>query len=267
MKRFFIFLGMVLLGACAPFQDSPFSDGVLHSEKNLNSLGISRVGNIESDSIIRLAIFADSHQNYNDLDRVILRINKTADIDFVINLGDFTNSAYNMEYDQFLTSYLRISRPTVNVLGNHDAVGAGPSLFRKIFGNPNYYFESSSLRFVFFNSANLESPSEFDPDWLLSTVSSSTKPVLIFTHVPLIDSERFTGSVGTTLLAVVQHANTKVIFNGHRHVFDASIESGTHLVQSPRAEGGRWLLVEIQGTQLDVQEVNGGGTLSTIFKP
>ena len=258
---------ILLTVGCAPFQDSPFSDQVLHSETDLNAKASRRLSGIETDGVIRFAIFTDSHQNYQALDRVITQINKTPAVDFVVNLGDFTNSGYNLEYDQFLISYLQIQRPAFNVIGNHDAIGAGTNLFKKIFGPLNSWFESASARFILFNSANLESPSDFSAEWLWNAVSSSTKPVFIFTHTPLIDPERFQGGVAATMSNVLQHANTKAVFNGHRHVKAFSHSGGTLLPQAARAETIKRLLIEITGNQFELREKNGGGTESRTLKP
>jgi predicted phosphodiesterase len=255
------------LAACAPFQDSPFSDYVLHSETNLNAQAVGRISDPESDDgIIRLAIFADSHENYKDLDKTIQAINRTDGIDFVVGLGDLTNMAYNMEYDQFLVSYLRFLRPAVTIIGNHDSIGAGQSIFRKVFGPLNFMFEAGNSRFVFFNSANWENPGTFDVGWLLNAVQSSSKQVFIFSHCSLLDAERFP-PVSSTMNAILNDPHVKAVFNGHQHVWDYRNVAGVPLVQAPRVSGVRWLLVEIQGTQFRVTEVNGKGSASDTLKP
>lgn len=187
------FFFTVLEGGCAPFRDSAFSDQVLNPERDLNITAQSKLADVDGDGKIRIAVFADPHQNYKELDYVIRHINRTENIDFAVSLGDVTNSSYGFEFDQFLGSFLLLRPPAFNIIGNHDALGAGPKIFRQIFGPVNFFFESVSHRFVFFNSANLETPELFDPNWLKSTVQSSTKRVIIFTHIPLRDPERFHG--------------------------------------------------------------------------
>lgn len=255
-----------LLIACAPFQDSPYSDQLFHPDRNLNIQAIDRIKNIESDGKVRIAVFADSHQNYEELNRIIFDINQTDNIDFVANLGDFTNSSYNFEYDQFLNHYLYLKYPAVSVIGNHDAIGAGPSLFKKAFGPLNQWFESTSTRFILFHSANLEYQKDFDVQWLYDAVNSSAKPVIIFTHVPLKDPERFFGDTATTLLNVINHPNTNMILNGHNHVYAFGTENNTVLLQCPRAERKIWLLLEIQGNQLTITQMPTGVVQSITLK-
>lgn len=245
----FNFLALGALQGCAPFRDSPYSDNLLRQERNLNKVALQKLAPLEASGKIRFAVITDSHQNYTSLDNVIYQINQTPDIDFVVHLGDFTNSSYNFEYDQFLDSYITLNPPSFTVTGNHDSIGAGVALFDKVFGLSNFFFESPSKRFVFFNSANLENPKGFSPAWLRATVNSSSKPVIIFSHIELRDHERYFGQNKIDFDAVIADPKTQIVFNGHNHVYRLSIDNNTVLLQAPRVETG-WMLIEIQGNQL-----------------
>lgn len=260
----------VLLGviwACAPFRDSAYSSNVLHPERDLNTASVPGIASADADGKIRIAILADSHQNYKDLDKVVRQINRAENLDFVVNLGDATNSGYNLEFDQFLESYLILHPPTVNVIGNHDAIGAGADIFEKVFGELNFYTESASHRYIFFDSANLESQENFDPSWLKATVEASTKPVIIFTHVPLLDTERFTGETAQIFSAVLNNPKTQLVLNGHNHVYSHTSLNGTVLLQAGRVEGGQWLILEIQAQQLSITQMNTGEVEWDTLKP
>lgn len=261
-----LLLGIIILGSlsCAPFRDSPYSDELLRKERSLNTRQLSRLADIEADGVLRIAVMTDTHQNYKDMDEVVYKINQTADVDFVAHLGDFTNSSYNFEYDQFLDSWVILQPPHFVTIGNHDAVGAGPSLFKKVFGPSNYYFESDSKRFIFFNSANLENPEGFSADWLLETVQSSTKSVIIFTHIPLQDEERFKGDIAQTFEDIINDPKTLAVLNGHNHSYLLKDQNGTVLLQAPRVQGGQWLLLEISGTQLNIIQHTGDSTWVTL---
>lgn len=257
----------MLSSSCAPFQDSPYSDQLLRSERELNLLAKSKLDDIESDGTIKIAVITDSHQNYKSLDQVIHSINRQAQIDFVAHLGDFSNSGYNIEYNQFLHAIVRVVYPTFVAIGNHDAVGAGPSLFTKAFGPSNFWFESSTKRYIFFNTANWEDPKAFSPQWLKDTIEESTKSVIIFTHVSLRDTERFEGSTAQMFDEVINHPKVQLILNGHNHVYQLSSDNGTILLQGPRVQDQQWLLLNIQGTQLSIQKMHTGEVLSVSLKP
>ena len=248
MKNAFLYIILFLMtSSCTPFVDSPFSDMLLRPERDINGTSVSRLGDIEADSVIRIAVFSDSHQNYKSLDKVSFAINDIADVDFVAGLGDYTNSGYNLEYDQFIDGLEYLTPPKMMAVGNHDSIGAGPQLFKKAFGNPNFYFESAAYRFVFFDSNNLENPKDFDLDWLTNAISTSKK-VFIFSHVQLRDNERYFGTDATKLNAIITAANVQVIFNGHNHVYDLLDDNSTVMVQCGRTDGddgAHWLLIEV----------------------
>ena len=256
-----------LLATCAPFAQSPFSDQVLRPERDLNFQALSEIQNVEGDGKIRIALFSDSHQNYRDLDKAIYAINSTVDVDFVANLGDFTNSAYNMEYDQFIGSHVALTYPALTAIGNHDAIGAGPALFNKVFGPSNFWFESTSMRYIFFNSANLENPEGFSIDWLESAVATSAKPIAIFTHVSIRNAERFFDQTANRFSNIISHPLVKVHFNGHDHVFLLGAESGTIMLQVPRVEDKQWVMVEIIGSNMQIKKMPSGEIVSVVFKP
>jgi len=246
------FFCLVTCLQCAPFRDSPFSDLSFRVERNLNELGRQRIGTVDSDGVIRIAVFADSHQNYRDFDRAIEQLNQTAGVDFVVHLGDFSNSGYNLEYDLFVDSYVTIQAPAVSVIGNHDAIGAGPAIFRNIFGLCNFWFESDRKRFIFFNSVNLENPDEFNPQWLLTAVQSSLKPVIIFSHINLRDSDRYYDGVSRIFDQVIRHSQTQMIINGHNHAYRYLMDHGTVMLEADRVEGVRWLILEIQDHKAEI---------------
>ncbi|MGE0526844.1 MAG: metallophosphoesterase [Bdellovibrionales bacterium] len=242
------------LMSCAPFRDSPFSDTLMRDDRNLNVVNMARIANIEEDGAIRIAILSDSHGNYEDLDLAIAQINATSRIDFAVHLGDLTNSSYNYEYDQFLAGYARLRPPRLTLIGNHDALGAGPSLFAKAFGPANYCFESQHVRFIFWHSVGMEDPDGFSVQWLANAVENSTKAVVIFSHVPLDDDERFHGAIRDQLIAVRDNEKVQAVLNGHNHEFALSASThGTHLMTSPRVEFGEWVLFEIKVDGLHIQ--------------
>lgn len=253
MKTFKILIPFILfiLAACAPFVDSPFSDYTLRTDRDLNQKNLNHLNqeNIENDSVVRIALFTDSHQNYKGLDRAIYEINQTSNVDFVASLGDITNSGYNYEYDQFVSIYSDLIRPKLMVLGNHDSIGAGGSIFKKIFGLTNYFYESPTYRYIFFNSNNWEMPSDFSTAWLKNAVDQSTKNVIIFSHAPLRDSERFLGNDYTVLDSIINDNKVKMVINGHNHVYHLLDDNGTVTLQVERVENNSWLLLEIQSNQ------------------
>lgn len=252
IKALLYFSIFALCSSCAPFVDSPFSDSLLRPERNLNATNIAKLDDFTSDGTIQLAIFSDPHQNYKPLDRMAFDMNQNGPYDFIAGLGDYTNQGYNLEYDQFLETYSRITGIKILAIGNHDAIGAGPELYKKAFGKANFYMDKGNYRFIFFNSANLESPENYNPEWLKDTVTEASgagKKIFIFTHAPLRDPERFKGDDAVIMDDIIKDANVQAVFNGHNHVCMLTTDNGTVMLQCGRVEtdlgGSHWLIVKI----------------------
>ncbi|UYL10461.1 metallophosphoesterase [Bdellovibrio sp. SKB1291214] len=252
MKNIFYLSAFVFLSSCAPFVDSPFSDQLLRPERNLNAANMAKLDDFTSDGTITMAIFSDPHQNYKPLDRLAFSMNQNGPYDFIAGLGDYTNQGYNLEYDQFLEAYSRINGNKILAIGNHDSIGAGPELYKKAFGPLNFYMDNGNYRFIFFNSANLESEENYDPQWLKDTVTEASgagKKILIYTHAPLRDPERFKGDDAVIMDDVIKDPNVQAVFNGHNHVYLLGTDNGTVMLQCGRVEtdkgGSHWLIVKI----------------------
>lgn len=121
-----------------------------------------------------------------------------------------------------------------------------------MFGPYNFYFESASHRFVFFNSNNWETPLQFHSLWLRDTVSASTKPVFIFSHIGLTDTERFLNADGEIFKNILYDPKVRLATHGHKEHFQIYSVSSTLLMQTPRVGSLGWVLLEIQGNDLQV---------------
>lgn len=255
--------------SCVPVRDSPFSSRLERDERSLNAQSLERLsqaGQFDEDGVLRIAVLADSHQYYRELDTVIEAINSYPGVDLVIHLGDFTDFAYNVEYDRFLRSITRLGQPSFVLLGNHDALGAGPALYRQAFGPANVYFEHFGLRFIAWNSADIENPDEFDSDWLIRAVAESSLPVIILTHVPLDDRDRFHHGVRERLAALAASTKVIAVLSGHVHKWGFSIKDGTVFVTCPYVVKNDWLVVEITSGEIRVTRMDTGETVWAALK-
>jgi predicted phosphodiesterase len=243
--------------ACAPFRGSTYSELLISASRDMNSKTLPDLSAIETDGKVRIAVITDSHQNYRDLKTVIGELNEFPEIDFIVHLGDFTNSAYNFEYDLFLDLWDKIQRPKFCVQGNHDAIGAGRALYKKAFGPANTYFDSANYRFISFMTNNWEDPDDFNPQWLLERIQETNKAVVVFSHVPLTDSERYLGNDRAVLDQVLAQNNMILSLNGHNHVYSASKQGNVVLIQGSRVEDDNWLYVDITPAMISVQNHKG----------
>lgn len=150
-------LALLFMAGCSGAIDTPFGTQTVSSLRASNLAALARIDQLsaQKDGLIRIGLIADSHQNYSDLERVVAELNRQ-DLDFVVHLGDFTNIGVSSEFDAFARLIAPLRHPLLVVIGNHDAVGAGPQLFEKLFGPFNQSVDFAGRRFLLYNSNSLE---------------------------------------------------------------------------------------------------------------
>lgn len=236
-----------LLSGCGV--DTPFGSETKtslrnHNEDTLRELSAKGTG---KTGTIRIGLLADSHQNYKGLEEAIERLNRE-NLDFVIHLGDFTNIGLNVEFDAFLRTMWKLRHPYVVLIGNHDAIGAGIPMYRKIFGDFNSSFSYAGRKFVLYNSNSLEfeDVDGYDPDWAARELHSSTEPTYLFQHVNYDNKTHFTDDDIAAFEAVMTSSpDLRFVLNGHLHAGTHRNLGSIRLATIPRSEGGQYAILEL----------------------
>lgn len=88
----------------------------------------------------------------------------------------------------------KLKVPYVVLLGNHDCLGDGEDVFKKVYSEPNFSFWASNIKFVCINTNALE----FDysnpvPDFnyiesQLDTIPSADEKTIFAMPVPIVNS-------------------------------------------------------------------------------
>lgn len=173
MKQLVVLLVMLFLAGCAGFKNSPFTDDVETDVRDWNALNVQRIRSLNLSETFKIATIADSHSNYEDLRSVIEEIDSRSDIDFVIHLGDFTDRGYNYEYDTFVRLLQKLKKPSIVVIGNHDSIGKGPQMYRRIFGETDFSFDFGQTKVIVANNNRLDFLDSWSADWLMGEVAAS----------------------------------------------------------------------------------------------
>ena len=233
---------------CAPQIDSPYTDDPRTSIRDYNLKNILK---LDPNKPLRFAIISDSHQNYADLGSTIKIINEK-NVSFVLNTGDFTNIGSNTEYDQFIEQVQSLTPPIISTIGNHDTVGKGVDLFRKIFGPDNYFFDHQSFRFIIFNNNYLDMGS-IDLPWLDSAINTSPFPVIIMQHIPVSEADYFPGEIKGQVDISYQNPKIFLVLNGHKHGFDDQMTYHYLTHQTARTEGSQYSILTISEGSIYVE--------------
>lgn len=104
---------------------------------------------------VRFGVIADIHQGYLKdvearLEVFLDDVKREEQVDFIIQLGDFTLRPTQAKSGNFMTRWNSFKGPKYHVLGNHDMDCAGKAQVRAFWGMPaNYYaFDLKGFRFI-----------------------------------------------------------------------------------------------------------------------
>lgn len=109
-------------------------------------------------------------------------------VDFVIQLGDMVSRGTPKLFARFLQILERVrpAAPYLTVLGNHDRESphgrSDSSLYRRLFGAPDYRFDHGGVRFVVLDTSGFGVDSS-RLEWL-DRALDAPGPKIVFTHVP-----------------------------------------------------------------------------------
>lgn len=102
---------------------------------------------------LRFVFMGDTHGWYSDTQDMVKTINAHADsIDFVIHGGDLTDTGTTREFTWTRDILQRIAVPYVALIGNHDFLGTGDEVYRRMFGQLDFSFIAGRVKFVCLNT-------------------------------------------------------------------------------------------------------------------
>jgi predicted phosphodiesterase len=259
--KYLLLILPLLLSACGDIDGSVFGDHVESRLRNQNAKSISAL--TDNGESLKFALISDSHSNHTDLQRVVDQINRS-DLDFAIHLGDSTNTAYGMEFDLFADIIDDLRIPYFVVKGNHDAIGMGDEIFRKLFGADNFAFTFKGVKFLIINNLR-ENSGTPDYDFLRAEINSTTLPVLIFQHVPQFDREIFNDEKQQLNQDIMNMPQVKAVFYGHLHNFRTDYFNGKLTQMVARSMGENFSTVTIANDIMTVSSCTEGDCVEEVF--
>ncbi|MBS1972496.1 MAG: metallophosphoesterase [Bdellovibrionales bacterium] len=265
-----LILSFVVAG-CAKFQGSPFTDHIESSGSQQNLRQQERLfsdlqGIVPTDQNgIKIALMSDNHHNYNDIDTVVDILNQRNDLNFVVHAGDMTDSAYNFEYDAFISKFTRLNAPAFTVIGNHDAIGKGRKIYKNYFGEYNYAFVYHGYHFIFFNNNRLEFINEgWSLDWLEAELAkNSGVPKIVIQHINYDNADAFTDEMSEKMKSLYENNGVQWVINGHRHVFGFDTINNVRYLQVPRIEDASYLVLSLQDGEFQLESYKGASNENT----
>lgn len=144
---------LAMLTACDDLFDTHPYDVNFKGEKDINAKNIAKIESAFADKdTLRIALISDTHNWYSDTKDEVKALNSRTDIDFVIHLGDLTDTGTAKEFEWVRDILDDLRYPYVALIGNHDFLGTGNQSYEVMFGKVDFSFIASRVKFVCLNT-------------------------------------------------------------------------------------------------------------------
>lgn len=253
-----------LLCSCSALDYHPY-DSLISGETELTDKNIDKIEVLTNGKkIIKFAMISDTQGWYDETIDAIKAINGRNDIDFVIHGGDQSDFGVTKEFIWMRDIFQKLKVPYVCLIGNHDCVGSGADVYKKIYGNDNFAFTAGQTRFICLNTNAMEYDyshpvPDFDFIWneLNSFPKTASKSVFVM-HVKPKDFQ-FNNNVANIFERYIKEfPGLQFCLYGHNHVVAvddvfsdgllyygcASINKRSYLLFTIKEEGYDYEVVE-----------------------
>ena len=147
---------IMIMSGCDMIEYHPY-DLDIDGEKHINETSIEQISkSTQGKKEIKFAVISDTQRWYDETEDAVEFINKMDDLDFVLHTGDISDFGLKMEFIKQRDILNKLRYPYVTIIGNHDCLGSGPSVFEIIFGEQNFSFDAGDVHFVCINTNGLE---------------------------------------------------------------------------------------------------------------
>lgn len=271
MKTFFgmrmgitqFLLVALFLPSCDLIEYHPYDTYDKDLPSNLNQTNISLIEKLDDNSdTIRFVFMGDTQRFYDETADFVNHVNKQEDIDFVIHGGDVTDFGMTKEFSWICDIMSKLRVPYVTLIGNHDIVGHGKEVYRKIYGDFNFAFEFRKTRFICLNTNALEfdyATPVPDYDFMAGFLndSASIERTVVVMHAPPFD-DQFNNNSGLMFNYLLeQYKNLQFCLHSHRHVLSVNdyYKNGILYYGCDEMAGRNYLLFTIVGNSYSYQIV------------
>lgn len=219
-----------LLSACSLIDYHPY-DGKIDSdiETNINAINIERIESAcRHKETFRFILTGDTQRSYDETDDFVNSINKQDSIDFIIHGGDYSEFGMKKEFEWAVSILSKLKIPYVGLIGNHDIIGNGDNVYGKIFGNENFSFIASDVKFVCLNTNAIEydySHPVPDFNYIKSQLEESTshQRTVVVMHAPP-GNEQFDNNVKDVFQLYIRQFPS-LLFCLHAHTHTVSVQN------------------------------------------
>jgi 3',5'-cyclic AMP phosphodiesterase CpdA len=247
MKRRLTALSLVVAAAC--FEYSPHAIVLDGSERDLHEKALARLRAMRPPETVRFAVVGDTQVAFDEAAEAVAHLNRRDDIDFVVQIGDFTHFGLLQEFRRMNEIFARLRVPYLVVIGIHEHLGNGLEIYERMFGPSDLAFTFGRTRFVLFDSNSREFGYDGtipDVAWLAERLApdGAHDAAVLLSHVP-----PGTGDFDPKLVgrydALLREHRPIISFHGHEHGFRFEEREGTPLYVADSVDHRSYLVAEV----------------------
>lgn len=250
---------IVFSGCDKLFDITPYDAAPPKDLRLLNAAAAGRIteGLGGADGPITIGLLSDPHYHYADMADIVSHMRADASIDLVVVPGDLTDQGLVGEYEWFARGMQALDVPWIAVIGNHDHLGNGSTVYEAMFGPRNFVIDLARHRFIFFDDTAWESEQPPDIAWLEQALAGVGERIpVVFTHIPPF-SDQLTGPLEEQMRELFADAMVPVVVHGHqnRFAFNEFYWDEVKYLCAPWPEDRSYAKLTLDGRQVQVEHV------------
>ncbi len=211
-----------VMSSCSWFEFSPIAADVPFEQYNEQALARLRASPPPTDTTC-FVLTGDTQRFFDETTDFVASVNEQPGVQFVIHAGDITDFGIAWEYRQMHEIFGKLRVPYLAVIGNHDLLANGPTIYQRLYGPTDFSFIYGGHKFIFLDDNGREYGFQRnipDLDWLrreLTTDTAAFRDALIVAHIPPFDADfdpRFAAGYRELVSA---SGRVRLSMHGHKH--------------------------------------------------
>jgi 3',5'-cyclic-AMP phosphodiesterase len=189
----FAVVSLVSFGCTDSNEYSPNQSDDRDSPRDLTKHNLALLEASPIDDTLTIAFIGDSQNFYDEVEPFVQKVNQHTEIDLVLIAGDISDFGLLQEFEWITDRLGKLHKPYIAVIGNHDVVGNGEAVYKKMFGDLDFSFVYDSTKFIIHNTNSREYRSRNVPDiqWLSEELQpeDGVQRFIAVSHVPPFDGD------------------------------------------------------------------------------